>query len=75
MTEADYKSQSEPTKYIPYLTLRGQVWDVFCEDLRENWPCYNSTALYCLQYVNGLEQERCNSIANALEFVFLALTH
>ena len=26
-------------------------------------------------HVNGLVQERCSSIANALEYVFLALTH
>ena len=26
-------------------------------------------------YIGGLEQERCNSIANALEFVFLASAH
>ena len=37
----------EPTKYIPYLALTGELWDVFCEDLGGNWPCYNSTALYC----------------------------
>ena len=36
----------EPTKYIPYLTLRGELWDVFCENLGENWPRYNGTARY-----------------------------
>ena len=32
VTEAEYKSKFEPTKYIPYLALRGKLWDVFCED-------------------------------------------
>ena len=32
----------------PYLTLVGELWDVFCEYLWENWPHYNSTALYTL---------------------------
>ena len=27
------------------------------------------------QYINGLVQERCNSIAYALEYIFLVLTH
>ena len=26
-------------------------------------------------YIDGLVQERCNSIANALELIFLTLTH
>ena len=33
VTEGGYKSDFEPIKYIPYLTLMGQLWDVFCEDL------------------------------------------
>ena len=28
----------------PALTV--ELWDVFCEYLWENWPCYNSTAVY-----------------------------
>ena len=24
----------------------SELWDVFCEDSRENWPRYNDTALY-----------------------------
>ena len=34
VTEAEYKSQFEPTDYIPYLT--GELWDASCEDLEEN---------------------------------------
>ena len=52
MTEAEYESQFEPTKYIPYLTLTGELWDVFCEDLWKNWPHYNGTALYMGWVVN-----------------------
>ena len=28
------------------LTLMWKLSGVYCEDLGENWPCYNSTALY-----------------------------
>ena len=34
------------TKDAPYFTLAGELWDVFCGYLWENWPCYNVTALY-----------------------------
>ena len=46
VTEAEYESQFEPTKYIPYLALTGELWNVFCEDLGKNWLRYNGTALY-----------------------------
>ena len=36
---------SVSTKYIPYLALTAELWDVFCENLGENWPRYNGTAL------------------------------
>ena len=36
----------EPTKDTPYLTLTGELWGVFCEDLGENWSRFNGTALY-----------------------------
>ena len=28
----------------------GELWDVFCEYLWENWPRYNGTALYVLAF-------------------------
>ena len=37
------------TKDTPYLALTGNIWGVFCKDLGENWPRYNSTALYNIQ--------------------------
>ena len=46
LTETEYKSQIELTKYIPYLTILGKLWDLFGEDLDENWPCCNGTTLY-----------------------------
>ena len=30
----------------PYLALTSKLWDVYCEDLGENWPHYNGRALY-----------------------------
>ena len=45
MSEEKYKPEFEPTKYIPYLTLTGELWDVFCGNLGENLPCYNGTTL------------------------------
>ena len=35
----------------------------------------NKRTVLTITYINGLVQERRNSIANALELVFLALTH
>ena len=34
------------TADIPYLALTSELWGVYCEDLGENWPGYNGTALY-----------------------------
>ena len=38
--------QSVNPQDTPYLALKGELWGVFCEDFQENWPRYNSTALY-----------------------------
>ena len=38
--------QIQPTKDIPYLVLRGDLWAVCYEDLGENGPCFKGTALY-----------------------------
>ena len=45
-TEAGYQSDAGSTKDTPYLTLIGKLWGFFCQYLWENWPRYNSTALY-----------------------------
>ena len=34
VAETEYKSQFKPTKYIPYLGVMGELWDVFWEDFR-----------------------------------------
>ena len=44
--EMEYKSESEPTKYIPYLALTGEPQNVFCKDFGENLLCCNGTTLY-----------------------------
>ena len=45
-TETENRSDAETTKDTPYLALTGDLLDVFCEYLWENWPRYNGTALY-----------------------------
>ena len=39
-------SKAGPTKDTPYLTLTGELWDVFWEYLWENWLRYKGTTLY-----------------------------
>ena len=46
MTESEYKWEFKATKETPYLALMGKLWGVFCDDLGENWPYHNGTALY-----------------------------
>ena len=46
MTTAERKSDFNITTDTPYLTLKDELWGVYCEHFGENWPCYNSTALY-----------------------------
>ena len=46
VTEAEYKSEFELTKCIPYLALTGELWGVFCKDFEENWLYYNGITLY-----------------------------
>ena len=43
---AECKSNIKLIKDTPYLTLTGELWGVFCEDIEENWPCYNGTTLF-----------------------------
>ena len=45
LTAAEHQSDFELTTDTPYLTLTGELWGVTCEDLGENWLCYNSTTL------------------------------
>ena len=45
MVMAEHKSNIRLTKDTPYLALTVEMWGIFCEDLEENWPRYNGTAL------------------------------
>ena len=35
----------ELTGDAPYLTLKGEIWGVYDDNLRENGPCYDDTVL------------------------------
>ena len=80
VTEAEYKSEFEPTKYIPYLSLTGELWDVFCKDFEGNWPRYNGTALYistaltidttlwfrsCFPYAYSVQNSSTNKVSHS----------
>ena len=39
---------------IPYLALKGELWDDVCEDLGKNWLRYNSIALYIFSFLTIL---------------------
>ena len=45
MTAVERKADFKLTTGTPYLALTGELWGVYCEDLRENWLLYNGTAL------------------------------
>ena len=45
MIMVEQKSNIKLAKYTPYLALTGELWGVFCEDFKENWPRYNGTAM------------------------------
>ena len=45
MTVTERISDFEITADTPHLALTGELWCVYCEDLRENWLRYNGTAL------------------------------
>ena len=52
MTTSEHKSDNELTKDTPCLALTGEQWGVYCEDLLENRPRYNGSALYHVQIVS-----------------------
>ena len=45
-SESDIKITTD----ISYLTLTGELWGDCCEDFGENWPHYNSTTVYLVEY-------------------------
>ena len=56
---AGYLSDLNLTTDIPYPTLTGELLAVYCEDLGENWPCYNGTALYLFILHSQYHDCRC----------------
>ena len=46
MTVGERKSDFKFKTDTPYLARDNELWGVYCEDLGENWPCYNGTALF-----------------------------
>ena len=53
ITVAESGSDIRITTDTLYLTLTGELWGFYCEDLGENWQCYNGTALYLyLEYLD-----------------------
>ena len=51
------------TTDTPYLALTGELWGVYRENLGENWPRYNGTALYVISdWGNCLAMNRQEAI-------------
>ena len=46
MTDEEHELEVILLKGTPYIILAGELWDVFCEDFGQIWPCYKGTALY-----------------------------
>ena len=46
MTATECKLDFKITTDTLYLTLTGELWVVYCEDLGENWLRYDGTTLY-----------------------------
>ena len=46
MTDDEHESDFELTKDTPYFILIDELWGIYCEDLGENWICYEGIPLY-----------------------------
>ena len=60
MTAAEHESELKHTKDTQYHALTGELWGVCCEDIGENGPHYNGTALHNVymifsQYLYGIQ--------------------
>ena len=42
VTEAEHASKFKLTKDTPYPTLICELWGVYCNDFRENWPQHHT---------------------------------
>ena len=57
------QNMNQFTKLASGNNLMGELWGVFYEDFSENWPRYNSTALY---YRNLCWPDCCSSMAQLI---------
>ena len=64
---SDTNQAMNSQKNTPYLHLTGGLWSMFYVYFVEILPCYTHVYKEVLKYIYGLVQERCNSIAVALE--------
>ena len=55
MTVADHRPNFKLTTDIPYLTLMGELWGIYCKDIRENWSRYDGTALYEFHFFSKIK--------------------
>ena len=54
MTVAEPKLNFKIKTDTLYLTLMGELWGVYFEDLVESWPCCNGTAPQPMQTPAGI---------------------
>ena len=60
ITVTESESDFRITTDTPYLALTDELWGVYCEDIGENWPCYNGTALYFFLNIPASPSYGCN---------------
>ena len=58
---AESESDIRITTDTPYRALTEELWGVYCEELEENWPRYNGTALY-----SKTSNIRCTLVGNKI---------
>ena len=46
VTETNHKPEFKLIIGTSYLYFTRKLWGVYCKDFRENWLCYDNTALY-----------------------------
>ena len=76
-TEAEYQPHAGSTKETPYLTLKGEIWGVFCEYFWENLP-YIVLSVWCDGCVGSLQLQvlvRYRRLELVLHPVVLKLIH
>ena len=46
----DVIMQTSNSQITPHTSRASYIWDIYCEDLGENWPRCNSVTLYIAEY-------------------------